>query len=487
MSKINSLPYLKEELKRISRLTNSISISLFSISVLVGFAYSFSDVTDTLHFKIWIVSPALILPYFLNKQGYFNASRLILSVLLPLVVMYISITSKANVINENIINPVNYFDIRIVLINGLIIPFVLFSLKETHWLIISLIPAYVSLLLFDPIHDYFNVGYYQVGMLSHDYYFSANLFTIITATFLSLIMVFFKSQILRSDYRQNKENSKIKLYLSELVKLSNSKNINDGKVELAKKEILQSASVCLDVSRISIWSFNHSNDSIKCEFLLEKNKITTPEKILYASDFPTYFVELKHQQLIIAHDALNNEATTEFVDSYLKPLSIYSMMDAPYLSKGKLGGVICCEHQNEYKQWGAAESLLLKALGDFLSYTIIVEDRIKQNLLLTEKNFEISRVNENLETIVSRRTEELKEKNRQLTEYAYINSHILRAPVARISGLYHLLQLETKEALKDLEILQHMENSIAELESITLRINRSIEENGTVNRRQITP
>ncbi|QSE96674.1 GAF domain-containing protein [Fulvivirga lutea] len=487
MSKINSIPYLKEERQRISGLTNSISISLFSLSVLVGLAYSFSDVTDTLHYKIWAVSPFLIFPYFLNKQGYINASRLILSVLLPVVVMYISITSKANVIEDNIINPVNYFDIRIVLINGLIIPFVLFSLKETRRLIVSLVPAYISLLLFDPIHDYFSVGYYQVGMISHDYYFSANLFTIITATFLSLIMMFLKSQILRSDYRQNKENSKIKLYLKELVKLSNSNNVNNGKVDSAKKEILQSAKACLDVSRISIWLFNHDNDSIKCEYLLENNTITSPETVLYAADYPSYFVELKYQQLIIAHDARTNKATSEFTDTYLKPLAIYSLMDAPFLSKGKLGGVICCEHQHDYKQWGAAESLLLKALGDFLSYTIIVEDRIKQNQLLTEKNFEITRVNENLESIVSKRTEELKEKNKQLTEYAYINSHILRAPVARISGLYHLFKLQTEQTIEDPAILDYMEESIAELENITNEINRAIEENGTIDRNQLMP
>ncbi|MEQ8577022.1 MAG: hypothetical protein RIB63_23340, partial [Fulvivirga sp.] len=172
----------------------------------------------------------------------------------------------------------------------------------------------------------------------------------------------------------------------------------------------------------------------------------------------------------------------EFADSYLEPFSIFSMMDAPFLSKGKLGGVICCEHKNEFKQWGAAESLLLKALGDFLSYTIIVDDRLRQNQLLTEKNQEVSRVNENLEAIVNKRTEELEEKNRQLTEYAYINSHVLRAPVARISGLYNLFKIETGDMMNGSAIFGYMENSISELETITVEINRAIEENSTLDR-----
>uniref|UniRef100_UPI00404AB7BE hypothetical protein n=1 Tax=Fulvivirga sp. TaxID=1931237 RepID=UPI00404AB7BE len=138
--------------------------------------------------------------------------------------------------------------------------------------------------------------------------------------------------------------------------------------------------------------------------------------------------------------------------------------------------------KNEFKQWGAAESLLLKALGDFLSYTIIVDDRLRQNQLLTEKNQEVSRVNENLEAIVNKRTEELEEKNRQLTEYAYINSHVLRAPVARISGLYNLFKIETGDIMNGSAIFGYMENSISELETITVEINRAIEENSTLDR-----
>ncbi len=479
------MPYLNNEKERISYLTNAISIVLFSLTLIVGLAYYIANTTESLERKIWLAAPLFIAPYIFNKFGKINISRLWLTAVLPIAVMFISVFSKAAVINLNIINPVNYFDIRIILMNALIIPFVLYSFNELKQLLFALSPTIICLLLFDPIHDFFSVGYYDAGMMSPDYYFSANLFTIITMIFLSLTMVFLKNQILKSEHTQTKENNEIKLYLSELVKLSNSSNVNDGKIELAKQEIILSAYACLGVSRVSIWAFNHNNESIKCEYLLDKNEITTPGSELFAAQYPSYFVELKHQQLIIATDAENHPATSEFTENYLKPLSIYSLMDAPFLSMGKLGGVICCEHQYEYKQWGPAESLLLKALGDFLSYTIIVDERLKQNQLLTQKNEEITTINDNLEKIVASRTKELEVKNAQLTEYAYINSHVLRAPVARISGLYNLFKTQTEKIIEEPAILDYMENSIQELEEITLQINRAIEESSNFDRKNI--
>lgn len=483
---MKNLPdYLREENKRNTQLTNLISIGLFIIALIIGTGYFFSSVTEHLHYKLWLGALLFIIPFLLNKYGYINLSRVILCFLPVALAMFLSISSKASAIDERIINPVNYFDVRIILLCVSIVPLFLFSIKEKKLLVGAMTPAYLSLILFDPIHNLFGVGYYQAGVESPDYYFSVNLFTIITLFFFTTVVLTLKRQVLKSDFRQTSENEQTRLYLAELVKISNSKNINDGNVEEAKKEIIATVKRCLNVSRVSIWEFNKKEESIYCQYLLDNEKQSCPGTVLYARDYPTYFVELKYQQLIIAKDARNDPKTDEFTKDYLIPLNIYSMMDAPYLKKGELGGVICCEHQGEYKQWGAAESLVLKALGDFLSYTIIVNERLKQNLLLQEKNQEISRINENLETIVKSRTKELEQKNKQLTEYAFINSHILRAPVARISGLYNIFRMETKDMMRDPDILSHMEGSIEELQLITTQINQAIEESGIISRDQL--
>ena len=95
--------------------------------------------------------------------------------------------------------------------------------------------------------------------------------------------------------------------------------------------------------------------------------------------------------------------------------------------------------------------LLLIAVSIFMivlirvRYELFIKE-IKSRLALNASNEaikvqaeEIKHINENLEHLVSQRTEELEKKNKVLEEYAFINAHKLRAPVASILGLIPIL------------------------------------------------
>ena len=87
---------------------------------------------------------------------------------------------------------------------------------------------------------------------------------------------------------------------------------------------------------------------------------------------------------------------------------------------------------------------------------------------------EIKGINENLEELVRARTAELEHKNQALEEYAFINAHQLRAPVASILGLIHLMQkLELKEEEK--VYLAHLKESAKKLDEVVSSITEAIE------------
>ncbi|MGL1886903.1 MAG: hypothetical protein OCD76_10335 [Reichenbachiella sp.] len=71
-------------------------------------------------------------------------------------------------------------------------------------------------------------------------------------------------------------------------------------------------------------------------------------------------------------------------------------------------------------------------------------------------NDKLSELNENLEKTVEHRTHELMKKNKKLAEFAFINAHNLRVPVANILGVMQLMEKERshEELLEFLEILQ---------------------------------
>lgn len=87
---------------------------------------------------------------------------------------------------------------------------------------------------------------------------------------------------------------------------------------------------------------------------------------------------------------------------------------------------------------------------------------------------EIKRINENLEAIVHERTAALERKNKALEEYAFINAHKLRSPVASILGLVNLLtKLDLGKDAKSIN--DHLKDSAEKLDEIVGDITKAIE------------
>jgi GAF domain-containing protein len=227
--------------------------------------------------------------------------------------------------------------------------------------------------------------------------------------------------------------------------------------------------------------------------------------ILHRNDFPLYFDALESSPFILAIDACEHPETKEFKEIYLKPLGIFSMLDCPIVIDGKPVGVICCEHQQAFKEWSTEDVLYIQSLSGHISIfykNLEINDLLNQirnrNFELVEKsneietmneelsalNEELSTLNETLEATVRRRTSELETQNKQLTEYAFINSHILRAPLARILGLAQLFSIESTSP-KDKQLLDALIRSSDELDIIIRKISDILYDGNNLSREDI--
>lgn len=113
-------------------------------------------------------------------------------------------------------------------------------------------------------------------------------------------------------------------------------------------------------------------------------------------------------------------------------------------------------------------------------YNLTVKE-IKLRIALQASNEEIQAqaeeirgINENLENMVVERTQELEKKNKALEEYAFINAHKLRSPVASILGLINLLN-KTELNPEGKNIMGHLHDSTTKLDSIVTSITKAIE------------
>ena len=80
--------------------------------------------------------------------------------------------------------------------------------------------------------------------------------------------------------------------------------------------------------------------------------------------------------------------------------------------------------------------------------------------------------NSNLEKIIDKNTKNLSQQNRQLKEYAFLNSHILRAEYSRLRGLVNLYQIENSTTEKD-KYMNMIDESTERLEKIIENIQNS--------------
>jgi signal transduction histidine kinase len=93
---------------------------------------------------------------------------------------------------------------------------------------------------------------------------------------------------------------------------------------------------------------------------------------------------------------------------------------------------------------------------------------------LISSNEEIKVLNENLERIVEERTLRVNQQLEQLSKYAHMNSHEVRAPLARILGLLPLIKKENNHNSKT-ALLDKLFQCSEELDQIIKKMNRLLE------------
>jgi signal transduction histidine kinase len=158
----NSIP------KRYIRVTNRVSIvvSAFILVAVVG-AISYFGFTPTVRLSILFV----LVPLFsllLNYLRFANTSRLFLSVSLCLAGVAVSLFDKTNF---SILEESQYYEFRVFMLGASILPFILFSLSERKLWMTALLCNLSLLLFYDPIHSFFNLGYFQLGLKNPEYPF----------------------------------------------------------------------------------------------------------------------------------------------------------------------------------------------------------------------------------------------------------------------------------------------------------------------------
>lgn len=99
---------------------------------------------------------------------------------------------------------------------------------------------------------------------------------------------------------------------------------------------------------------------------------------------------------------------------------------------------------------------------------------LQQNKDILHQKEEIESINNNLEHLVVQRTQKVKEHQQLFTEYANINAHKVRSPLARIMGLLNIIELEKDREKILRELLPLLKENAEDLNGILDEVSRSL-------------
>lgn len=150
-------------------LCNRVAVILSGMTLLlalVSLLYFGAILSVLLAFSVTLV---FLLPILLNYWQSHNASRMFLSISLSLAAILISVIDKFDVPGQ--VEEFQFFHFRLMLLVASLFPMILFRLSEQrYWITASAINA-ICIIFYDPLHELFGVGYYQVGFQGANYYF----------------------------------------------------------------------------------------------------------------------------------------------------------------------------------------------------------------------------------------------------------------------------------------------------------------------------
>ncbi|WP_448518914.1 GAF domain-containing protein [Rhodoflexus sp.] len=379
------------------------------------------------------------------------------------------------------------------------------------WILVVVITHFLNVYY---IHSLYGSGY-ELPIRTSSYAVSGLIFMIV---FLSGIFMLYKmlGDAYASSERKTKELEALKneiadgkrqleYYQSQLIMLTRFPSLFEWDTETFYANLCKTIQETLQVSRVSIWELDNNHQMLKRRFVACREDTTCESAVLLREETAPYFEALLTSPYIAAVDAHTHPATACFKDVYLVPLDIYSMLDCPILTEGKPMGVICCEHQGSYRQWGTEDILFIQSIADLIAIyqktkqiRHLLQEISHQNIALIKKtneaetmneelnalNEELQTINETLEQRVEERTRQLEIQNQQLREYAFINSHVLRAPLARIRGLLYLMTHDPN-ASNDRELIEILIREANELDMITTKISDILHDGSNLTREDI--
>jgi GAF domain-containing protein len=127
-------------------------------------------------------------------------------------------------------------------------------------------------------------------------------------------------------------------------------------------------------SRAGVWMFVNTaaGRSLRCMAMFDR----VQDRMVDVTDIETqgaepYFEALLRDGCVVAPDARHHPATRLFLDEYLTPLDIHSLLDVSFSVNGVVFGIFSCEQVGAPMKWTQRQLQWLRQIGSRASLTLL--------------------------------------------------------------------------------------------------------------------
>ncbi len=173
------------------------------------------------------------------------------------------------------------------------------------------------------------------------------------------------------------------LQIQAIGQISLAEEILSGDVEGLARRITELAAGVVGCERVNVWLFDANETVLRCIDLYEATSARHSAGMLLREDeYRNEFYALKHLKCVNADDPLTDPRTAGYVETYLKPLRITSMLDAVIKLSGMSLGILCFEHVDKPHHWEQDEISFASQLADKLALALMSRKRIRAEVEL---------------------------------------------------------------------------------------------------------
>jgi PAS domain S-box-containing protein len=190
----------------------------------------------------------------------------------------------------------------------------------------------------------------------------------------------------------DERSGQLREYGHVLFQLARSRAMRDGDLTKALREITRTAANTLDIARVSVWLYDSELAAIDCIELFDRTSGShTSGAKLTRHEFPAYFDALGENRILAASRAREDSSTREFLEAYLIPLNIYSMLDAPIHVEGVVRGVVCHEQVGTVRDWSSEEEAFAASIADAVGLALEADEVRRSHRELQQAHDDLAR------------------------------------------------------------------------------------------------